>query len=486
MDTLIRYGDAVKALGNGKVGGYLIRFTDESAPDLTGDFFTKSTDFDVEDGDHRSVYYAHGLDRQMGVKKIGTLTITTDDVGVWVESQLTLRDDFEKAIYDLASKGKLGWSSGAPSHLVTRKSIEVKDGATVHELLTWPIAEGSLTPTPAEPRNDAIALKSLPDLLALNDEHKATWSTAMQNNLPDSSFAFIESGGKKDSDGRTTPRSLRHFPYKDADGKPDAAHVRNALARIPQSTLSASAKASATRKVQAAAKELGIGEDSKKNLPAGWSYRDLMRFLEDEANEDFGSEGSTDVYGNYQPSVYVSGCNLLENPDRFVYRRTDEPGDMFSRPYTIENNDAIWGDEQEVIETTTYVDAPNDDAVPMMAGKQADVAALRVALRESMTLDDHASIVQDAMEGFAARVESLCDLRSNTKAGRVMSTARHAKLTKIAAGLMTAHTATEAHLQALNDMILSTNPDAKKDAEEMDALRTQYIRLQSAQLRMTG
>jgi phage head maturation protease len=165
--TLIRFGGSVKALGDGKVGGYLVRFTDESAPDLTGDFFTKDTDFDIANGDTRSVYYAHGLDTRMGVKKIGKLTATTDDVGVWVEAQLNQRDEYEKAILDLAAKGKLGWSSGAPSHLVTRKSVEVKDGATVHEILTWPIAEGSLTPTPAEPRNDAIALKSLPSLIGM-------------------------------------------------------------------------------------------------------------------------------------------------------------------------------------------------------------------------------------------------------------------------------------------------------------------------------
>lgn len=64
---------------------------------------------------------------------------------------------------------------------------------------------------------------------------KAVWSTAQVNDLPDSSFLYIESGGEKDGDGRTTPRSLRHFPYKDADGKIDLPHLRNAIARIPQS-----------------------------------------------------------------------------------------------------------------------------------------------------------------------------------------------------------------------------------------------------------
>jgi uracil-DNA glycosylase family 4 len=53
--------------------------------------------------------------------------------------------------------------------------------------------------------------------------------------LPDSAFLLVESGGEKDADGKTSPRALRHFPVRDASGEVDAAHVRNAIARIPQS-----------------------------------------------------------------------------------------------------------------------------------------------------------------------------------------------------------------------------------------------------------
>lgn len=67
------------------------------------------------------------------------------------------------------------------------------------------------------------------------DTEKAVWSRAFINDLPDSSFLFIESGGKKDGEGKTVPRSLRHFPVKDGDGKIDLPHLRNAIARIPQS-----------------------------------------------------------------------------------------------------------------------------------------------------------------------------------------------------------------------------------------------------------
>ncbi len=72
------------------------------------------------------------------------------------------------------------------------------------------------------------------------------------NNLPDSDFAYIAPGGEKDSEGKTTPRSLRHLPI------PDAAHVRNALARLSQTHIPAEAKKTALAKITRKAKELGV------------------------------------------------------------------------------------------------------------------------------------------------------------------------------------------------------------------------------------
>lgn len=93
-------------------------------------------------------------------------------------------------------------------------------------------------------------------------DEKAVWSTAFINNLPDSSFAYIESGGSKDEEGKTKPRSLRHFPYKDASGKVDLPHLRNALARAPQSPFGPKAMP----KLRAAARSAGVGEPAKKEL----------------------------------------------------------------------------------------------------------------------------------------------------------------------------------------------------------------------------
>lgn len=154
-DGLVTFGASVKALGDGKVGGYLVRFSTDKDPDLTGDFFTKETDF----GEHKTadVYYNHGLDSTLKTRKIGKADLKADDVGIWAEAQLALRDEYEQAIYEMAKAGKLGWSSGTASHLMERKAI-----GKANQITRWPLGlDASLTPTPAEPRNGAVSIKSL-------------------------------------------------------------------------------------------------------------------------------------------------------------------------------------------------------------------------------------------------------------------------------------------------------------------------------------
>lgn len=151
-DILVFDGSEVKALEGGKVAGYLVRFSTKSDPDLTGDYFTPETDYGT--ATRTAILYQHGFDPKMRRRKIGEGELRKDEIGVWVEAQLNLRDEYERAIYDLAAAGKLGWSSGTASHLVERDG----DG----KITAWPLGlDASLTPTPAEPRNSAIPLKSL-------------------------------------------------------------------------------------------------------------------------------------------------------------------------------------------------------------------------------------------------------------------------------------------------------------------------------------
>lgn len=98
---------------------------------------------------------------------------------------------------------------------------------------------------------------------------KAVWTTEYINSLPDDCFAVIEPGGEKDEEGKTVPRSLRHLPYKNREGQIDIPHLRNALARLPQTHISDELKEKARRKLLAAAKEVGI-EVSKSDSLALW------------------------------------------------------------------------------------------------------------------------------------------------------------------------------------------------------------------------
>src|SRR6266704_788612 len=80
-------------------------------------------------------------------------------------------------------------------------------------------------------------------------------TSASINDLPDSAFAYIQPGGKV-VDGKTEPRSLRHFPVH------DEAHARNALARAPQSPFGKQAMP----KILAAARRFGINVSESSSL----------------------------------------------------------------------------------------------------------------------------------------------------------------------------------------------------------------------------
>jgi phage I-like protein len=128
------------------------------------------------------------------------------------------------------------------------------------------ILRAALTNNPALTELPAIAsaVGQAPLPVHHQTELVAEWDTAYVNHLPDSAFAYIEPGGKKDSEGKTVPRSKRHFPLKNNDGKLDAAHVRNALSRAPQSPFGHKA----IGKICAAAKWLGIGQEKKASAMA--------------------------------------------------------------------------------------------------------------------------------------------------------------------------------------------------------------------------
>jgi phage head maturation protease len=169
MDVLTSFPDAIKSDRLGYVKGYLVRFGDSKSADLEGDYFTQSTDygFPMTEGKRvpLNVYYHHGMDSSVGKKSIGTGYIKMDDTGLWYEAQLDLADEYGSMIAKLCKQGKMGFSSGAAAHLVERKSM---GGAA--EITRWPIAEASITPTPAEYRNSVKSLEEYYGMGEMEDE----------------------------------------------------------------------------------------------------------------------------------------------------------------------------------------------------------------------------------------------------------------------------------------------------------------------------
>lgn len=171
-EIVIRFGDEVKATTDGKVRGYLIRF---GGKDLEGDVFSPQCDFGrpmkIGDSMPMNLYYAHGMDPVVGKKAVGAGRIVVKEAGLWYEGQIQMSDQYREMIKRLAVEGRLGFSSGAAGHLVVREKSF--DGDT-NLLTVWPLAEASLTPRPAEPRNLAFA-KSLSNFanLMVHDEFKA-------------------------------------------------------------------------------------------------------------------------------------------------------------------------------------------------------------------------------------------------------------------------------------------------------------------------
>ncbi len=157
-DVVTNVGGAIKALGSGAVGGYLVRF---NTPDITRyrDTFLKSTYY----GRSKKVdaYLHHAmLDTPHADQPLtNEAELGMDDVGITVKLVLDLRSKYEKALHDLVEQNKLGWSSGAPAHLVRRSAQ--KNGT--HIISRWPIAEASLTPSPGSGGGTEAraALKSL-------------------------------------------------------------------------------------------------------------------------------------------------------------------------------------------------------------------------------------------------------------------------------------------------------------------------------------
>ena len=428
-EVLISFGGELKALGEGKFGGYLVRFTTPDDPDLTGDYFTKSTEFYLEDGDPLPIIYDHGLNKTLLKRKIGRANVKFADAGLWLEGELNLRDEYEKAIYDkLVVAGKSGLSSGAASHLVTRKNIEGKKN--ISEILTWGLAEASITVAPTEPRNTAHAY-SLKSYL----------------------------------DGRVDPF---------ADGPPASTDSIKAATETPAPAATAPPAPPLTTEVKAEAAEpkapdktLGLMKRSMKNIfeealaekvPSSWELMDVLRDvcadIAAAATTLDISGGTVDIDQKVNEAVMAYASRLAPNIVKQIedYVEADangvDCGRFYLRSFHAQSLQAFTAVKGGLVSES------------VLDEHSAKVVSAAVELAAVLTAFD------DGMKAYLKRCDDKAVFRKDTKAGRVLSAATLGKLGKAYEAMTTILDAMkESHTQIGTLMELAKE---KKEGEEED------------------
>lgn len=209
------------------------------------------------------------------------------------------------------------------------------------------------------------------------DTVKADMSTKEINDLPDSDFAYVEPGGVKDDDGNTIPRSNRHFPIH------DAAHVRNALARAPQSPFGKKAMP----KILSAAKKFGIkvnkGLEAVLNKAAG----------DDETHDP----AQLSEIRSLLVSVIEAELSELESGD------DDEMGDLYQLLNALGIFLSWWEDEADEGETDQPFKEDGDDTMAYIGlGVSAD-------LIKSATAPDASSEAKDELRSEIVKALGLDD-----------------------------------------------------------------------------
>jgi hypothetical protein len=168
------------------------------------------------------------------------------------------------------------------------------------------------------------------------------------NNLPDAAFAVIERGGRKDDDGKTTPRDLRHLPHHTGAVKDpienstlDLPRLRNALARMNQ-VKSASSRDS-TARIQRIAKAHLIRHaraklpDSKFAESKQFKFKDMISEIDTHILEMIGNE-TLKVDAQLMEVKEESTVKLF----RLKMGDKDSPITFFVRARFDENGDVLW------------------------------------------------------------------------------------------------------------------------------------------------
>jgi transcriptional regulator with XRE-family HTH domain len=459
MDDLIYFGDAVKALDDkGKVGGYLIRFSDAAHKDLDGDYFVSEGYYGPKDGDGAECLFDHGYpvpadrynkslkeDEIKAITELADRTFTPiktkrDAVGIFAETVLNLEDEYEQFIHSRVKLGKIGWSSGAPAHRVRRE----KDG----KITKWVIAEGSLTPRPAEPLNRLVPMKSLGSIkfLSMGDGEPE----------PEPEAPFKQTA--------LATRIKQHITDLDDSGR-DASQIVETMAQESglevkqvQDILSGAASRPSDAKLKAFARVLDVSFDGLKEAAERDGANSIKGMFEARLE---GADPSPlqifDTYSGVMKAIAdaVKSSAVLGQP--FDYEaKAAEAGEELSRYMTAQSI-------KQVADYVASEDADKEFYLKAIINPQQDPLST-----ESVDLENHTRLVESASTGLGRRYRKFLDTR--VKAGRRFSQRTIDFLSAYIAGQ-------EDHIGKLRELLAEAQPMA--DDTEKRAAQTAFLRIQS-------
>ncbi len=418
----------VKALGPDRIGGYLVVWGDPRHKDLHGEYFTPHTDLALGWYERRPVLYHHGLDGALGAALVGAIdTLRPDAVGLWAEAQLDLRQRYVRAVRDLVERGVLAWSSGSLPHLVEI----APDG----HIKRWPIVEGSLTPTPAEPRRTTVqAIKSAYEALGLDVTRlaearqvppalaqNATPTTQPEEPNPMNRETIIEAvRAALEQTGSAPAHPVRRLPVGDpSQAAPPAPQV---AVGSPYDALSALDMAHGYVMLRAAKGFRGVSERFANALAHKVSRAGLSAIKADElshtAQTGYGDEWVPDLW-----SAELWRQARLENVILPLFRAVEMPGNPYELP--IEGADPT---VYYVSETADEADLTLGSGNPIPDSKigsgKVTLAAKKLALRVGFSAElAEDSIVpvlsmyrEQAMRALANAIDSVI-LNGDTETG---------------------------------------------------------------------
>jgi len=441
-DTMIYFGDAVKALDdNGRVGALGIRFSDGSKKDLAGEYFTAKTYLGPQEGDGAECTFDHGFPIKSGLEEYADHTFAPvkanrQKLGIWVETVLDLSDEYEKAVFQMAKKGKLGWSSGSAGH-------RVKKDSRTGEIKSWPVAEWALTPRPCEPDNygTTLPLKSLSDVkfVDLNGDEPAQDAKP----LPAGSLAAKLSQYIDDlvDDGRSRDDLVKHLAREAMIDTPEVEKILSGEHRRP-----------ANSKLKAFGRVLELPFETLRQL----ADRSAPKSIKDLYQEERAAR--TDSVWDMQSSYCCVVKRIAEAAkaaravgEDYAY---EAPLKEVGQSYAAD----VTGASLEQVRN--YVESPEmmDDFYlkALFALTQEDFAAFS----KGTDLEDHSQLVVTAVRDITARFKSNHEARKTQKAGRVLSEKNRTRL----AGVLERMAAAVTECQNLLDETKPMASDTEKRA----------------------